>query len=123
MENDALFNEYSREHGEQLKIIPTEVSFIDGIREDDITQIEILVCSNLALQICKLAASLTRQECKLETNYCKRRSHNASNLQLSCYVKLIANYSRNRVRRQISDSHPDNPLPKPVALATQAAGP
>ncbi|GBM65771.1 hypothetical protein AVEN_107253-1 [Araneus ventricosus] len=29
------------------------------------TQVEILVCSNLALQICKLAASLTRQECKL----------------------------------------------------------
>ncbi|GBO35581.1 hypothetical protein AVEN_52713-1 [Araneus ventricosus] len=30
------------------------------------TQIAILVCSKLALQICKLAARLTRQECKLE---------------------------------------------------------
>ncbi|GBN68386.1 hypothetical protein AVEN_175858-1, partial [Araneus ventricosus] len=34
----------------------------------NITQMAILVCSNLALQICKLAASLTRQECKLETS-------------------------------------------------------
>ncbi|GBN73049.1 hypothetical protein AVEN_183256-1 [Araneus ventricosus] len=32
------------------------------------TQIAILVCSRLALQICKLTANLTRQECKCETS-------------------------------------------------------
>ncbi|GBL90656.1 hypothetical protein AVEN_219324-1 [Araneus ventricosus] len=32
------------------------------------SQTAILVCSNLALQICKLATNLTRQECKLETS-------------------------------------------------------
>ncbi|GBM94623.1 hypothetical protein AVEN_222243-1 [Araneus ventricosus] len=32
------------------------------------TKMAILVCSKLALQICKLAARLTRQECKLETS-------------------------------------------------------
>ncbi|GBM61257.1 hypothetical protein AVEN_30559-1 [Araneus ventricosus] len=34
----------------------------------DLTQRAILVCSKLALQICKLAASLTRQDCKCETS-------------------------------------------------------
>ncbi|GBN75722.1 hypothetical protein AVEN_8322-1 [Araneus ventricosus] len=33
------------------------------------TQIAILVCSRLALQICKLRANLTRQECKCETSF------------------------------------------------------
>ncbi|GBM34994.1 hypothetical protein AVEN_2041-1 [Araneus ventricosus] len=33
----------------------------------EISLIAILVCSRLAVQICKLAASLTRQECKCET--------------------------------------------------------
>ncbi|GBN44754.1 hypothetical protein AVEN_146911-1 [Araneus ventricosus] len=83
---------------------------------EDHPQIAILVCS-------KVAASLTRQESKLETSYCKRRSHHASNLQKACCVKLIANYSKNRVRRRTSDSKPANPLPKPAALATEPAGP
>ncbi|GBO42205.1 hypothetical protein AVEN_221874-1 [Araneus ventricosus] len=76
-------------------------------------------CSNLALQIYKLAANLTPQECKFDTSYCKRRSHHASNLQQACCVKLIGNCSKNRVRRRT----PDNPLPKPITLATQQAGP
>ncbi|GBL85411.1 hypothetical protein AVEN_34600-1 [Araneus ventricosus] len=54
--------------------------FIDWIASEDIisnfkkqsiqitSQIVILVCSKLALQICKLAASLTRQERKCETS-------------------------------------------------------
>ncbi|GBN36135.1 hypothetical protein AVEN_47135-1 [Araneus ventricosus] len=69
--------------------------------------------SNFRLQqsCSKLAASLTRQECKLETSYCKRRSQHASNLQQACCVKLIANCSKNRVCRRTS-----------VALATQTAG-
>ncbi|GBM99917.1 hypothetical protein AVEN_190931-1 [Araneus ventricosus] len=50
--------------------------------------------SNLALQICKLAASLTRQECKLKTSFCKRVSHHDSNLQQVSCVKHIANYSK-----------------------------
>ncbi|GBL98159.1 hypothetical protein AVEN_268251-1 [Araneus ventricosus] len=66
-------------------------------------------CSHLALKICKLAASLTRQECKLETSYCIRVSHYASNLQQACYVTLIANYSKNKELRQTSDSNPRQP--------------
>ncbi|GBM53522.1 hypothetical protein AVEN_129519-1 [Araneus ventricosus] len=54
-------------------------------------------CSNFALQICKLAARLTWQECKLETSERKRDSHHASNLSQACGVKLIANYSKNRL--------------------------
>ncbi|GBM28560.1 hypothetical protein AVEN_265016-1 [Araneus ventricosus] len=46
--------------------------------------------SDLALEICKLAASLTRQECKIETSYCKRRSHYASNLQQVNPLQTIA---------------------------------
>ncbi|GBN58900.1 hypothetical protein AVEN_180093-1 [Araneus ventricosus] len=42
-------------------------------------QIAILVCSKVALQICKLATNLTQQESKLETSYRKRVSHHASN--------------------------------------------
>ncbi|GBM12568.1 hypothetical protein AVEN_235906-1 [Araneus ventricosus] len=77
----------------------------------EISQIAILVCSRLALQICKLAASLTRQECKCETSLqqvnasfevtmgrtcSKLRSHHGTNLQQAC----IANYSKNGVRTQ-----------------------
>ncbi|GBM73640.1 hypothetical protein AVEN_195933-1 [Araneus ventricosus] len=64
-------------------------------------------CSNLALQICKLAANLTRQECKLEASYCKRGSHHKSNLPQACCVKLIANTEHSdkpRIRA------PDKPL-------------
>ncbi|GBN88570.1 hypothetical protein AVEN_142634-1 [Araneus ventricosus] len=55
-------------------------------------------CSNLALQICKLATNLTRQKCKLEKSYRKRVSHHASNLSPACLVKLIANYSKNSTK-------------------------
>ncbi|GBM25488.1 hypothetical protein AVEN_62246-1 [Araneus ventricosus] len=37
-----------------------------------LTKIAILVCSNLALQICKLATNLTRQECKRKKSLRKR---------------------------------------------------
>ncbi|GBM16285.1 hypothetical protein AVEN_194032-1 [Araneus ventricosus] len=93
--------------------------------EPDITalrsQIAILVCSNLLLQICKLAASLIRKECKLGTSYCKRGSHHRSNLPQACCVKLIANYSKRREHRQTSDSNPRQPTLSPDALATQPA--
>ncbi|GBM27542.1 hypothetical protein AVEN_257854-1 [Araneus ventricosus] len=79
------------------------------------------ICSNLALQICKLATNLTRQECKLETSYRKRVSHHASNLSQACRVKLIANYSKNRVRRQPRIRTRDIPFPKPVVLTTRPA--
>ncbi|GBN21921.1 hypothetical protein AVEN_42431-1 [Araneus ventricosus] len=78
-------------------------------------------CSNLALQICKLAASLTRQVCKLETSERKRDSHQASNLSQVCGVKLFVNYSKNRVLTQPRIRTRDLPLPKPVALTTQLA--
>ncbi|GBM98205.1 hypothetical protein AVEN_268135-1 [Araneus ventricosus] len=55
--------------------------------EYGIPKIAILVCSKLALQICKLAGRLTRQECKLEISLQKRRSHHATNLQQACHVK------------------------------------
>ncbi|GBN61139.1 hypothetical protein AVEN_28391-1 [Araneus ventricosus] len=84
-------------------------------------QIAILVCSNLALQICKLATNLTRQECKLETSYRKRVGHQASNLSQACRIKCIANYSKNRVRRQPRIRTPDISLPKPVVLTTRPA--
>ncbi|GBM96277.1 hypothetical protein AVEN_173044-1 [Araneus ventricosus] len=48
-------------------------------------------CNSLALQVCKLAASLTRQDRKFITNFQKHRSHHVSNLQQTCHVKFIAN--------------------------------
>ncbi|GBN38487.1 hypothetical protein AVEN_161565-1 [Araneus ventricosus] len=79
---------------------------IDGkshnIRSTVTSQIAILVCSNLALQICQLAASLTRQEGKLETSYCKRVSHHASNLQQAflrqTHLKTIAKSTQTNLR-------------------------
>ncbi|GBM62267.1 hypothetical protein AVEN_44059-1 [Araneus ventricosus] len=68
--------------------------------------------SIFALQICQLAASLTRQECKLETSSSKRASHHASNLSQASRVKLIANDSKNRVRRQPRIRTLDIPLSK-----------
>ncbi|GBL90620.1 hypothetical protein AVEN_219295-1 [Araneus ventricosus] len=79
-------------------------------------------CSNLALQICKLATNLTRQECKLETSYCKRVSHHKSNLPQACCVKLIANYSKNKVRSQPRIRTRDVSFPKTDALTIQSAG-
>ncbi|GBN45708.1 hypothetical protein AVEN_263531-1 [Araneus ventricosus] len=46
---------------------------------------------------------------KFETSYCKRQSYHASNLQQTCCVKHIANYSRNRERRRQLDSNPRQP--------------
>ncbi|GBM79970.1 hypothetical protein AVEN_39598-1 [Araneus ventricosus] len=67
-------------------------------------------CSNLAPQICKLAASLTRQECKHETSYCKRVSHHASNLQQACCVKHIAEYSKKYADDNLRFESPPNRL-------------
>ncbi|GBN02822.1 hypothetical protein AVEN_213877-1 [Araneus ventricosus] len=61
-------------------------------------QIAILVCSNLALLICKLATTLTGQKCKLETSLRKRLRHHTSNLSNAYGFKLIANCTKNRVR-------------------------
>ncbi|GBN59226.1 hypothetical protein AVEN_112530-1 [Araneus ventricosus] len=67
--------------------------------------------------------SLTWQECKLETSYCKRLSHHALNLQQACCIKHIANYSKIKVRRDEPQIQtPNNPLPKPVAVTTKSAG-
>ncbi|GBM24200.1 hypothetical protein AVEN_199428-1 [Araneus ventricosus] len=83
------------------------------------SQIAILVCSNIALQICKLAASLTRH--KLETSFCQRVSHLASSLQQACCVKHIENYSKKYADEfQIRNS--ENPFPKPVVFTTQPEG-
>ncbi|GBM30259.1 hypothetical protein AVEN_26166-1 [Araneus ventricosus] len=79
-------------------------------------------CRNLGLQISKLAASLTLQESKLETSHCKRVSNHTSNLQQACRVKLIANYSINKVRRHTVDSSSRQPTSWPFALVTQPAG-
>ncbi|GBM32648.1 hypothetical protein AVEN_89644-1 [Araneus ventricosus] len=58
-------------------------------------------CSKLALQICKLAARLIRQECKLETSLQKRRSHHATNLQQACHDKLIANIAKTEYEKYL----------------------
>ncbi|GBN10416.1 hypothetical protein AVEN_189242-1, partial [Araneus ventricosus] len=68
----------------------------------------------------KLAASLTRQECKLETSCCNRRSHYASNLQQNCCVNSFQTIAKTEYADEPQIRTPDNPLPKPVAIA---AGP
>ncbi|GBN49980.1 hypothetical protein AVEN_162362-1 [Araneus ventricosus] len=73
-------------------------------------------CSNIAPQIRTLATNLTRQECKLETSYCTQVSHHKSNFPQACCIKLIANYSKNRVRTQPRIRSGDKTPPKPVAL-------
>ncbi|GBM36172.1 hypothetical protein AVEN_223238-1 [Araneus ventricosus] len=83
--------------------------------------IAILACSNLALQIRKLAASLTRQECKHETSYYKQASYHALNLEQACCVKLIAICSKNRVQKQPQIRTSDISLPKPVVVTTRPA--
>ncbi|GBN76354.1 hypothetical protein AVEN_172627-1 [Araneus ventricosus] len=86
------------------------------------TQITILVYSKVAaILLCKFATRMTRQERTLETSYRKRVSHHASNLSQACHVKLTANYSKNRVRRQPWIRTLDIPLPKPVVLTTRQA--
>ncbi|GBM98556.1 hypothetical protein AVEN_186093-1 [Araneus ventricosus] len=85
-----------------------------------ISQISVLVCSNLALQICSKFDTVRMQAWnKFEVRCCKQRSHHTSNLQQACCVKLIANYSKNRVQRQPLIRTPDMPLPKPVVFTTQ----
>ncbi|GBO11808.1 hypothetical protein AVEN_30244-1 [Araneus ventricosus] len=53
-------------------------------REQGSGMIAILVCSNFALQICKLTANLTRQECNVKQVCSKFRSHLGTNLQQAC---------------------------------------
>ncbi|GBN64961.1 hypothetical protein AVEN_169228-1 [Araneus ventricosus] len=78
-------------------------------------------CSNLALQICKLAARLTRQECKLETSLQHvNASFEVNTLQI-CHKLFTAKYSRNRVRTQLRIRNSDLPLPKPDALTNRPA--
>ncbi|GBO15210.1 hypothetical protein AVEN_45745-1 [Araneus ventricosus] len=63
-------------------------------------QNEVSAYLNEVILLCKSATNLTRQECKLETSYSKRVSHYASNFSQAWRVKLIANYRKNRVRKQ-----------------------
>ncbi|GBO19337.1 hypothetical protein AVEN_129100-1 [Araneus ventricosus] len=58
------------------------------------SQIAILVCSKVAASLHCKSARLTRQECKLAASYRKLRSHQATNLQQACHVKLIANIAK-----------------------------
>ncbi|GBM03808.1 hypothetical protein AVEN_231286-1 [Araneus ventricosus] len=110
-----------------LEVISREQKYYEIMKQQrqtiNGTQIAILVCSNLALQICKLTTNLTHKY-KLETSYCKRVSHHKSNLPQACCVKLIANYRKNRVQTQprIRPPPPNIPLPQPVALTTQLVG-
>ncbi|GBM06042.1 hypothetical protein AVEN_49425-1 [Araneus ventricosus] len=68
-----------------------------------VAQIAILVCSRLALQLCKLSANLSRQVCKCETSLQQVNAslevtigRTCSSLPQAC----IANYSKNGVRTQ-----------------------
>ncbi|GBM49863.1 hypothetical protein AVEN_191258-1 [Araneus ventricosus] len=58
--------------------------------------------SNFSLQQACNKFDMTRVQAsnKFETSYSKLRSHHGTNLQQACRVKLIANYSKNRVRTQ-----------------------
>ncbi|GBL82428.1 hypothetical protein AVEN_252567-1 [Araneus ventricosus] len=65
------------------------------------------ICSRLPLQICKLTANLSRQECKCETSLQQVNASFEVNMGRTCskfaadlHCKLIANYSKNRVRTQ-----------------------
>ncbi|GBN60867.1 hypothetical protein AVEN_201475-1 [Araneus ventricosus] len=53
-----------------------------------ITQIAILLCSKVAeILLCMFAASLTQQESKFETSYCKRRNHRSASLSRQTIAK------------------------------------
>ncbi|GBO28040.1 hypothetical protein AVEN_216302-1 [Araneus ventricosus] len=65
------------------------------------------ICSRLVLQICKLTANLSRQECKCETSLQQVNAsfevttgRTCSKFAADLHCKLIANYSKNRVRTQ-----------------------
>ncbi|GBO31235.1 hypothetical protein AVEN_129773-1 [Araneus ventricosus] len=93
----------------------------------DFTQIAILVCSNLALQICMHAASLTWQECKLETTLKQVIANEEVTTRRTC-SKLVASNSLQTIAKTEYADEPqirtlDNRLPKTVALATQQARP
>ncbi|GBO23936.1 hypothetical protein AVEN_88225-1 [Araneus ventricosus] len=71
------------------------------------TQIVILVCSKFALQVCKLSENLSRQMCKCETSLQQLNASLEVTIGQTCskftailHCKLIANYSKNRVRTQ-----------------------
>ncbi|GBN21260.1 hypothetical protein AVEN_33650-1 [Araneus ventricosus] len=64
-------------------------------------QIAILVYSKLALQICKLAASLTRQECKRETSFQQvNASFEVTMGQRTCSKLALQTIAKNKVRTQ-----------------------
>ncbi|GBM95626.1 hypothetical protein AVEN_256425-1 [Araneus ventricosus] len=73
--------------------------------------------SNFSLQL-----SLTRQECKLETSYCKRRVTTCR----TCSKLVASNSLQTIAKTEYADEPqirtPDNPLPKPGAFVTQPAG-
>ncbi|GBN08495.1 hypothetical protein AVEN_176643-1 [Araneus ventricosus] len=61
------------------------------------------ICSRLALQICKVTANLSRQECKCEislqqvnTSFEVTMGRTCSKFSADLHCKLIANYSKNR---------------------------
>ncbi|GBO17452.1 hypothetical protein AVEN_99518-1 [Araneus ventricosus] len=65
------------------------------------------ICSRLALQICKLSSNWSRQVCKCETSLQQVNASLEVTIGRTCsefaarlHCKLIANYSKNRVRTQ-----------------------
>ncbi|GBM67666.1 hypothetical protein AVEN_226033-1 [Araneus ventricosus] len=74
------------------------------------TQVPILVCSNLALQMCSKFDTARAQ-----ASYCKRQSHQTSNLQQAWCVNLIANYSN-------PDSNPPQAASLTCHLSQSASG-
>ncbi|GBN56520.1 hypothetical protein AVEN_270775-1 [Araneus ventricosus] len=85
------------------------------------TQITVLVCSKLALHICKLAAMLTRQECKLETSLKQACRSDEVTKRRTC-SKLATSHckhSKNRVRKKLRIRARDLALasmtPKPLS--------
>ncbi|GBM05376.1 hypothetical protein AVEN_81815-1 [Araneus ventricosus] len=65
------------------------------------------ICSGLVLQVCKFSANLSRQVCKCERSLQQVNAslevtigRTCSKFAASLHCKLIANYSKNRVRTQ-----------------------
>ncbi|GBM83929.1 hypothetical protein AVEN_236584-1 [Araneus ventricosus] len=75
------------------------------------SQIAILVCSSLALEACNI----------FDTARVQVNANELVTTRQACRAKLIANYSKNRARRQPRIRTPNIPFPKPVALTTQPA--
>ncbi|GBN89034.1 hypothetical protein AVEN_112373-1 [Araneus ventricosus] len=91
----------------------------DLVNDDDI----IAKLQQSTLHICKLAASLTWQKCKLQTSYCKLVGHHASTLQQAFCSNTLQIIAETEYADEPQIRIPDNQLPKSVALATQPAGP